>query len=61
MKTLCVILMTVLLQEPLPPDAQKIVTAADAKLESLRKSYEEACARVKAQEVKDLQRIHDAI
>ena len=61
MKTLCAILMTVLLQEPLPPDAQKIVTAADTKLEALRKSYEEACARVKAQEVKDLQRIHDAI
>lgn len=51
----------VLLCQDLPRDAQKIVTAADAKLEALKKSYEEACARVKMQEVKDLQRIHDAI
>lgn len=60
MKTLCAALL-LLLQEPLPQDAQKIVSSADAKLESLRKSYEEACARVKTQELKDLQRIHDAI
>lgn len=60
MKTLVVIL-ALAGQDPLPQDAQKIVSAADAKLEALRKSYEEACARVKAQEMKDLQRIHDAI
>lgn len=61
MKTMCAALAVLLFQDPMPPDAQKIVTAADAKLEALRKSYEEACARVKAQEMKDLQRIHDAI
>lgn len=61
MKAALVFLAALLFQDPLPPDAQKIVTAADAKLEALRKSYEEACARVKAQELKDLQRIHDAI
>ena len=35
--------------------------SSDAKLEALRKSYEEACTKVKAQELKDLQRIYDAI
>jgi len=53
--------LVILLQDPMPQDALKVVAAADAKLESLRKSYEEACAKVKIQEMKDLQRIHDAI
>lgn len=61
MKVACVLLMVLLPQDPIPQDAQKVISAADAKLEALRKSYEEACARVKAQELKDLQRIHDAI
>jgi hypothetical protein len=60
MKTLCALL-ALLVPQDLPPAAQEIVTKADAKLEALRKSYEEACAKVKAQEVKDLQRVHDAV
>lgn len=56
-----ILVWALLAQEPLPPDAQKVVAAADAKLEALRKSYEESCARVKSMEMKDLQRIHDAI
>lgn len=60
MKTLCV-LFALLTQDPLPPDAQQVVTKADAKLESLRKAYEEACAKVKLQEMKDLQRIHESV
>ncbi len=54
-------LILALLTQELPADAQKIANAADVKLEALKKSYDEACARVKAQEMKDLQRIHDAI
>lgn len=61
MKTTLLTLAVLLFQDPMPQDAQKIITQADAKLEALRKSYEEACAKVKAQELKDLQRIHDAI
>lgn len=61
MKITLALLAVLLFQEPMPPDAQKIITAADAKLEALKKSYDEACTRVKAQEMKDLQRIHDAI
>ena len=61
MKTMLAALVVLLFQDPMPQDAQKVVTAANVKLESLKKSYEEACARVKAQEMKDLQRIHDAI
>lgn len=53
--------LVILFQDPMPQDAQKIISAADAKLESLKKSYEEACAKVKTQEMKDLQRIHDAV
>lgn len=49
-----------LLQE-MPPDAKQVVVKAEVKLEALRKAYEESCAQVKAQEAKDLQRIHDAI
>jgi hypothetical protein len=60
MKALIVI-SVLLLQDPIPQDAQKVIAQADTKLEALRKSYEEACAKVKAQELKDLQRIHDAI
>jgi hypothetical protein len=55
-----VILMAFLLQT-LPPDAQQIAKKTDEKLESLRKAYEKACADVKAQELKDLQRVYDAI
>lgn len=55
-----VILMAFLLQT-LPPDAQQISKKTDEKLESLRKAYEKACADVKAQELKDLQRVYDAI
>lgn len=55
---LCTLIM---LQDPLPPDAQQIVAKADAKLDALRKAYEASCAQVKAQEMKDLQRIHDSI
>jgi hypothetical protein len=60
MKTLLVLL-ALSGQEGLPPDAQQIVTKADQKIESLRKAYEEACARVKAQEAKDLQRVYESI
>jgi hypothetical protein len=56
-----ILVWALLAQEPLPADAQKVVVAADAKIAALRKSYDEACARVKSQEMKDLQRIHDAI
>jgi len=47
--------------QDLPADAKIIVQKAEAKLEALRKSYEESCAQVKAQEVKDLQHVYDAI
>ena len=50
-----------LLQDPMPQDAQKIIASANARLDALKKSYDEACAKVKAQELRDLQRIHDAI
>ena len=53
------LLVAALLQE-LPADAKQIVAKADARLEALRKSYEEACAKVKAQEIRDLQRVYDA-
>lgn len=55
------IALVLLVQDPLPPDAQQIVTKADAKIDALRKAYEEACAKVKLQELRDLQRIHDSI
>jgi hypothetical protein len=55
-----VILLAILLQT-LPPDAQQISKKADEKLDSIRKAYEKACADVKAQEVKDLQRVYDAV
>jgi hypothetical protein len=55
-----VILLAILLQT-LPPDAQQISKKADDKLDSLRKAYEKACSEVKAQEVRDLQRIYDAV
>lgn len=56
-----ILAVVMLLQEQLPPDAQQIVAKADAKLEALRKAYEASCAQVKAQEMRDLQRIHDSI
>ena len=49
-----------LLQE-MPADAKQVVAKAEAKLEALRRAYEESCAQVKAQEARDLQKIHDAI
>lgn len=55
------IALALLVQDPLPPDAQQIVTKTDAKIDALRKAYEEACAKVKAQSLRDLQRIHDSI
>lgn len=55
------ILMALALLQELPADAKTIVEKADAKIEQLRKAYEEACAKVKAQEIRDLQRVHDAI
>lgn len=61
MKTMIAALAVLLAGQDLPPDAQKIVTQADAKLDALRRSYEEACAKVKIQELKDLQRIHDSV
>lgn len=59
MGILCALVM--LAQDTLPPDAKQIVAKADAKLEQLRKAYEDACANVKAQEMRDLQRVHDSI
>lgn len=61
MKTLLAILVLSLIPQDLPPDAQQVIQKADAKLDALKKSYEEACAKVKLQELRDLQRIHDAI
>lgn len=58
MEILCALLM---LAQDLPADAKQIISKADAKLESLRKAYEESCAQVKVQEAKDLQKIHDAL
>lgn len=49
------------LQGALPSDAQQISKKADEKLESLRRAYEKACAEVKAQELKELQRVYEAI
>ena len=56
-----ILYLILILQDGLPTDAKQIVEKADAKIETLRKAYEEACAKVKAQEMKDLQRIHEAI
>jgi hypothetical protein len=61
MKTTLAILVLALIPQDMPQDAQKVIAQADLKLEALRRSYEESCAKVKAQELKDLQRIHDAI
>lgn len=54
-------LLAVLALQDLPADARQIIAKADAKIESLRKAYEESCAQVKAQEAKDLQKIHDSV
>lgn len=48
-----------LLQE-LPGGAQQIVTKAEAKIAALRKSYEDACTKVRIQQLAELQRAHDA-
>jgi hypothetical protein len=61
MKTMFALLCLALIPQDMPLDAQKVIAQADVKLDALRKSYEDACAKVKAQELKDLQRIHDAI
>lgn len=53
--------LVVLLQAALPSDAQQISKRADEKLDFLRKAYEKACADVKAQELKDLQRVYEAV
>jgi len=57
MLTLCMVLFL----QDLPADAKTVVDKADIKIEQLRKAFEEAVARVKVQEVKDLQRIHDSV
>ena len=48
-------------QDKLPADAQQIAVKADAKLDAAKKAYEKACAEIKAQEVRDLLRVYDAI
>lgn len=53
-------LLLALLQD-LPNDAQQVVTKAQAKVDGLRKAYEEAVAKVRRQELADLQRVYDAI
>ena len=54
------LIMVALLQE-LPSDAQQVVTKAQTKVDSIRKAYEEAVAKVRRQEMADLQRVYDAI
>lgn len=56
---LAMMLMTT--QEKLPPEAQKIVDKAEVALEAAKKTYDEACAKIKAQEAKDLQQIQDQL
>ena len=56
-----IVLAVLSLLQDLPADAKQVVAKADARIESLRKAYEESCAQVKAQEAKDLQKIHDSI
>lgn len=53
-------MMLALLQD-LPAGAQQIVTKAEAKIAALRKSYEDACTKVRVQQLAELQRAHDAI
>lgn len=60
MLTLCA-LFALAQDPPLPADAQQISQKAEARIDQLRKAYEKACAEVKAQELKDLQRVHEAI
>ena len=55
------LILAILLQGPLPADAQQISAKADAKLDALRKAYEKACTEIKIQELKDLQRVYDSI
>lgn len=51
----------ILLAQELPQDAKTVISKADAKVDVLRKQFEDAVAKVRAQELRDLQRIHDAI
>ena len=53
-------MMLALLQD-LPEGAKQIVTRAEAKIAALRKSYEDACTKVRVQQLSELQRAHDAI
>lgn len=54
------LIMLALLQE-LPGGAQQIVIKAEAKIAALRKSYEDACTKIRVQQLAELQRAHDAI
>lgn len=54
------LIMIALLQD-LPAGAQQIVTKAEARIAALRKSYEDACTKVRIQQLAELQRVHDSI
>lgn len=56
-----ILALLMLAQDALPAEAKQIAAKADAKLDELRKAYEASCAKVKAQEIKDLQRLHDSV
>lgn len=55
-----ILLALLMAAQDLPSDAKQIVVRADAKLDALKKAYEKACAEVKSQELKELQRVYDA-
>jgi lysophospholipase L1-like esterase len=44
----------------LPPDVQKIIDKADAAVAAVTKTSDEQIAKLQAQEIKDLTRVHDA-
>lgn len=54
-------LMMLALLQDLPEGAKQIVTKAEAKIAALRKSFEEACTKIRVQQLTELQRAHDAI
>ena len=54
-------LMMLALLQDLPEGARQIVTKAEAKIAALRKSFEDACTKVRVQQLSELQRAHDAI
>jgi len=54
-------LIAALLLQELPSDAQQVVSKAQVKVDALRRAYEESVAKVRRQEMADLQRVHDAI